>query len=115
MATLTVNSITADAGLNITDNVESAAAGGDVFANDGNTYLYLYNGDASETTLTVTTQATAGRNAVAIADPTIAIAASKAFIVGPFEPGIYNNSSGQVAISYSSETSLDVYVFKASY
>ena len=115
MATLTVSTVDAGTGVNITDTLTAAASGGDVFANDGKTLFVVYNGDASPITVTFASAATAGRDSLAVADPAPTVEASKHEVFGPFEQGIFNNSSGQVSVTYSAVTSVTVVPIKLSY
>lgn len=103
MAELTVQEIVIT-GLEAT--AASAAGGGDTFKNDGKTFFRAINGSGGDITLTFTTPGKVG--GVAIADPTVVVTAGETREVGPFEPSIFNNSSGLVAVSYSGVTSLTV-------
>lgn len=103
MAELTVQEITV-AGLE--DTYASAAGGGDTFKNDGKTFFECINGAGSDVTLTFTTPGKVG--GVAIADPTVVVTAGERRKIGPFDPSIFNNSSGLVAVAYSSATSVTV-------
>lgn len=103
MATLTVQDITS-AGLE--PSYVSAAAQGDVFANDGKTLVHLKNG--SEGAITVTIAAQNACSLGVLHDVTIALAAGKEAMAGPFVRTIYNNGSGMVALTYSGVTSLTV-------
>ena len=115
MATITVTTTSADAGYNMTDDLTAAAGGGDAFANDGNTFFVVANGGGGAITFGATTANTAGKNAFAIADASVSVGAGKTYIFGPFEPGIFNNSSAQVAVTYSGVTTVTVGAFKISY
>jgi hypothetical protein len=115
MATLTVSEVDVT-GVDIAGGLAAAAAGGDVFANDGKTYFIAKNTDASTATCTFASPATSGRDALAVANPAVTIAATTGLqIIGPFEPGIFNNSSGQVAVTYDSVTALTVLAVKGKY
>lgn len=103
MAELTVQNI-AITGLEAT--FAAAAGGGDTFKNDGRTFFEVNNASGGDITLTFTTPGTVG--GVAIADPTVVVTAGERRHVGPFDPSIFNNSSGLVAVSYSGVTTLTV-------
>lgn len=84
----------------------AAAGGGDTFKNDGRTFFECINGSGADITLTFTTPGKVG--GVAIADPTVVVTAGERRKVGPFEPSIFNNSSGLVAVGYSAATTVTV-------
>lgn len=106
MAALTVQQINLS-GVALTAN--SAAAGGDTFANDGRTYFKAINGDASPTTITFDATQTITSAALAVADNAVSVAASADKIIGPFPVETFGAT---VSVSYSSVTSLTVDVFK---
>jgi hypothetical protein len=66
----------------------------------------VINGDSNPTTVTAATPATV--QGIAIADPTLVVAAGARRKWGPFDPTLFNNSSGQVAFTYSNVTSITV-------
>jgi hypothetical protein len=88
----------------------AAAGGGDKFANTGRQIVEIVNGDASDTTLTIVTPGKYKGHA--IADDTVTITAGERRHVGPFDPEIYNNASGQVDLAYSSVTSLTLAILQ---
>jgi hypothetical protein len=87
----------------------AADAGGDTFVWQPGRRVAFANGDASSTTITITTAGLADGNA--ITDYQIAVPAGETVVAGPFDRATYANSSGNVALSYSSVTSLTVLVF----
>lgn len=107
MATLPVIQVV-QAGVELV--TENASAGGDVFPNTGNEILYMRNSSGSNTTVTIAAPGQP-KNA-AIASETYIVGDGQHRVAGPFPPGIFNNSSGQVAVSYSSATSFVVAVFR---
>jgi hypothetical protein len=108
MATLSVQNL-ALSGLQY--SFASAASGGDVFANDGKTFVLITNGNASTRTATFDVPtanesvSVQGLGPVSIADTAITVPGSGTnggrIMVGPFPPSRFNNSSGQVSITYS--------------
>ena len=112
MATLTRQTPGEDGGLTF----GAAASGGDVFANDGETYFAVTNGGGSSVTVTITAQNTSttktGFGTVTKANGGAAVAAGDTDVFGPFPTGAFNNSSGQVAVTYSGVTSVTVAAFK---
>lgn len=111
MATLTVQNVSLD-GLAFT--TASAGASGDVFnnPNDERTFFYVSNGSGGSINVTFTAQGTSvnasGYGTVDISDTVVAIANGAAEMVGPFPSSRFNNSSGNVAVSYSDNTSVTV-------
>ena len=108
MATLSVQSspINGAAGLTLA----SAAGGGDVFPNNGRTYLAINNGGVGQVTVTFTTQQTVA--GLAVADAQVTVEAGEIGIAGPFDTGLFNNGSNQVAVGYSGVTSVTVAAFQ---
>lgn len=90
-------------------NLGAAAAesGGDTFVNDGRVILYFKNTNATTRTITIVTAATI-LGSLSIGDVSVSIAQNEEKIVGPFPVRYFNNSSGQVSISYSGVTNLTV-------
>ncbi len=111
MATLTVNDVSATAGFDAKSSFTAVAAGGDQFLNDGKTFFIIKNGDGSTMVVTVATSGTySGR---AIADDTYTIATTTGETVSPFFPkGVFNDGSGYVQLTYSTDTSVTIAVFK---
>ncbi len=78
----------------------AVAAGGDEVVNDGQTYVEIVNSHASNSyTVTFTTPATV--DGVGISDPTVTVAGSSRKKIGPFNPSIFNNANGRVAVGYT--------------
>lgn len=86
----------------------AAAAGGDVFPNDGNTRLLVTNGGGSSINVTVTPQNTV--NGLSLSAVVVAVGAGVSKIIGPFPPQYFNNASNQVVLTYSGVTSVTVAV-----
>jgi len=82
----------------------TAAASGDYFANDGQTFLIVKNGDASDHTVTAAIQASV--DGVTPTGAAHNIVAGHTAILGPFPTGIYNDTNGRVQLSYSATTSM---------
>lgn len=107
MATLTVQNISLSG---ITPSYAAAAAGGDEFANTGDTLFQIKNG-GSEITLTIETPAKI--EGIDIAEITVTIPATTGDkMIGPFDPSIFNQSTGRVAVTYSAVTTVTVGAFK---
>lgn len=104
MATLTVIAPTHTAGTDLAP--ASAAAAGDQFLNDGKTVIYVKNVNATTRTVTFVTNATLV--GVAVSDVAVAVAQNEEKMVGPFPVYPFNDSSGYVQITYSSEVGVTI-------
>jgi len=108
MATLTVTSVT-KAG--IARSLAAAAAGGDEFANNGQTLFVAANGSGGALTLTFVTQATT--DGLAVADRTVSVGAGGTEYISDLDPDVYNvASTGRVRVTYSGVGSLTVGAFQ---
>jgi hypothetical protein len=104
MATLTV---TASSLTGTAPTFASAAGGGDVFANDGRTYLEVKNAGGSPITVTVVAQSSCNQGT--LHDSVTSVPATTGDrVIGPFDMTRYNNSSGQCSVTYSGVTSVTV-------
>ena len=102
MATLTVQVSDLD-GLEYT--TVAAAAGGDVFDNDGMTIFIVEDtGDG----VTVTIDSIRACNQGFDHDGGGVQTSATTAIYGPFDKGRFNDASGQIAVTYDSETSVAV-------
>ena len=114
MATIAVQNAAEGGGITF----ETANIGNDVVSNDGKTILCFWNDDASLAIVTVTAQDTTanapGFGAVTKADAVKSIAANTADVMGPFPITAFNNSSGQIVVSSSSVTDLDIAAVRVS-
>lgn len=114
MATLTVQTIT-EAGVSPT--YATASSGGDKFPNArGDTYLHVKNGGASAITVTIEAQTTsrviAGFGTVTKSDGGGSVAAGGEKIFGPFPIAAFNDTSGDVSVTYDDTTSVTVGAFR---
>jgi hypothetical protein len=107
MATLTVTQLSI---AGAADAPVAVAGGGDEFPNSGREWVEIINGDSNPTTVTFTTPATV--QGVAIADPTVTVAAGARKKVGPFPPELFNNANGRVTMTYSNSTDITVGVYR---
>jgi len=106
MATLTVETLSLT-GLNATYNAVSAS---DEFANNGNIYIHVKNGDVSANTVSITTPKTF--EGLAVADAGGSVPAGEDRFFGPFKPGLFNDASGNVTVTHSNTTSNTIAVIK---
>lgn len=110
MATLTVApAIRTGTGVDMTG--AAAAGGGDAFANTGQEVLFVTL-VGSACTVTVVTQATSDGQAVtALA---VVCPLNKTTAIGPFPPGVFNDGSGLVQLTYTAVTAVTVKVLKVT-
>lgn len=112
MATLTVQQI---ARTGIVPTLAAAGASGDKFANDGKTYFRVANGHATlSRTVTIASQlgAAAIPQGTAAANLSVVVAALTEKLIGPFDQNAFNDASGLVNVTYSSESDLTVGAYK---
>ena len=95
----------------VTATMNTAAADGDAFTNDGSTIVIFANAGASPITVTFVTPATV--SGVAVADPTFSVGAGATrAIAGPFPEALFNDANGRVAMNYSTHTDLTFAVIR---
>ncbi len=112
MATLTVYDSPEAGGVTFA----AASNGGDVFANDGKTLFVIVATAARTVTATAqdTTATVPGFGACTKADAVQAVEINTTDVMGPFPTTAFNNSSGQVAITYDDEANLSVAAVRVS-
>lgn len=109
MATLIVQSLAGSSGAEIT--TQAADVAGDEFANDnGRVNFEVNNGSGSSVDVTIVTQATV--DGLAVADRVISVGAGERFIINQLGSGTYNDSKGDVQVTYSAVTSVTVAAWK---
>lgn len=90
----------------------AANSGGDTFANDGKTLFHAKNGSGGDITITFAAASAsvqkAGYGSVSISNTAVVVTAGEERLIGFFPTKRFNNSSGQVAVSYSGVSSLTV-------
>ena len=94
----------------ITPSAAAANVDGNSFDNEGETFFHAINGGGGSITLTFQTPAKVG--GVNIDNPTVVVGAGAEVFVGPFNPSIFNQPTGEVYVDYSGVTSLTVAAFK---
>ena len=94
----------------------AASAGGDVVTNtDGGCVILFYNGDGTSKTVTVKSYTAAIPPAgMAKTDMAVVVAANAVGVIGPLDAAAWNNSSGQVELTYSAVTSCRVGAYKGA-
>ena len=110
-ATLSRETLTDTAALEPT--YANSGVAGDVVTNtDGKTLLHVKNPGASTATVTVTPQVATttkpGFGTVTRASVAASLAAGEQAFLGPFPVSAFNNSSGQIAITYGGAGATDV-------
>ncbi len=104
MATLTVYTPSVSGA---TFTAVAATVGGDVVPNNGKTVLYVKNGGGGSITVTITPQNTTP-SGFSLAPVAVVLATTVERMIGPFDPQYFNNSGGQIVITYSGVTSVTV-------
>lgn len=84
----------------------AAEAGGDEFANSGRTFLHVKNEGTGSIDVTVDSVKACDQGFDH--DLVVAVPNGEERLIGPFEPGRFNNSASRVAVSYSGVTSVTV-------
>jgi hypothetical protein len=112
VATLVVNTIDRIGTIaDLISLLSAAAGGGDVFPNDGQTFLVIDNGDVAGKTVTIAFNTNINVDGQAPSAKTITVAAGKIAIEGPWPSQWYNDVNGNVDLTYSAVTNLKVGVF----
>mgnify|MGYP001565286201 CR=1 FL=1 len=108
MATLTVQTI-AKTGLvpSLVAALSGDADTSDLFYNNGNTFLWVKNDDATNAR-TVTINSLVNCNQGFDHDVAVIVAHGTQALIGPFEASRFNSSAGIATVTYSSETGLTV-------
>lgn len=109
MATLTVQSVTPSGK---TPSYASAAAGGDKFPWSEHAFIHVKNGDASSHTVTVASQYSTLPPGQQSKDLTVSVPAGGEKIIGPFYKAAFQDSDGNVNLSYDAVTSVTVGAFE---
>lgn len=92
------------------ETLAAAHVDGNKFPNDGRIILHVVNGNVADRTVTIQTPGTV--DGLAIAERTIVVTAAEARFIGPFPPGIYNQSDGMVYVDFSAITDVTVAVLR---
>lgn len=99
-------------GLIVNSGLTAASSGGDQFANTEREQFIIKNGDGSDHTVTFVSQQTVDGQAVA--DKTVNVVAGDVMAFGPFPAGTFNDTGGNVQVTYSAVTSVTVKVIKVA-
>src|SRR3954470_7776492 len=104
MAALSVQQITT-AGV-VPASLVAAAGGGDSFANNGKTVLDVANGGGGSITVTIASQRVYAQGSTH--NTTVSVGAGATKRIGPFDTARYNDTSGNVQVTYSGVTTVTV-------
>jgi hypothetical protein len=99
---------TAASGVVLASAVAVDAANGNEWTNTGRSLIEVFNNSASAITATFITNGTynVGTTAYAIADVTVAIAASGTVAAGPFDTALYNSATTTCQVNWTSGTGI---------
>ncbi len=110
-ATLPTATVIARTGIVATAGTGQASTTSDKFANNGKQFLLVHNGDSGAHVLTFTSPATV--DGLAVADPTVSLAAGASKLIGPFKPSVFNDEDGYVTMASDIATLQTVQVLQA--
>lgn len=107
---------------NITKNgivpayVAATMVDGNMFTNSGKEFIHVVNASAGAITVTIPTPATVA--GLTIEDKAIVVAAGTERMIGPFQPGYFNQpaggtDAGKTYVTYTAVTNLTLGVFRA--
>ena len=90
----------------LSPSYSSAVGDGHSVQNNGRVFIHVKNGDSSSKTITIQTPGTV--DGLAVADRDVSIPAGEERMIGPFPPGQYNQSDGDIYVDYSATTSVTI-------
>ncbi len=98
----------------VLQTLTAAAAGGDQFANRGKTFFVVTNVSGGPETLTFDSPAIDkfGVGPDASHDIAVVVATATTVYIGPFSSARFNDSNGNVQVTYTSETGITVNPFE---
>jgi len=96
--------------------VEGGAGTGHKFSNDGNVYVYIHNTAANTPAVVFLASGTFRGAALTTANVTVTTVANGEYIIGRFDPAVFNDADGYVRVYYSgnNEDEVKILPFKAS-
>jgi len=104
---LTVQTMTS-AGLEAT--FTAANADGNFFENNGRTFIWIKNGDVSDHSIVIDSPGACDQGFYH--DVTVVVAAGEERLIGPFTTARFNDTNGNVNVTYSAVTSVTIAVVK---
>lgn len=88
----------------------AATGGGDEFANTGRELLLVRHTNAGGAAVTLTIATQAAPDGLAVADKTVTIDPGEDHALGPWPTSIYNDADGNVQLTWSSATDIEIAV-----
>lgn len=106
MGTITVQNLTT---LGLVATFTAASSGlSDEFSNNGHTFIYVKNSVAATNSAIITSRVTPVPKGLVAVNVTVEVSASGERMSGFFDQGAYNDSSGNVTITWATHTGLTV-------
>lgn len=87
----------------------AATAAGDTVLNNGRTFIEVVDGATTAPTVTIASQVDCNQGHTH--DIVVSVASGGAKIIGPFPPNRFNNSNGQIEVTYDDDTSVTIAAF----
>lgn len=87
----------------------AATAAGDTVINNGRTFIEVVDGATTAPTVTIASQTDCNQGYTH--DIVVAVPSGAARIIGPFPPNRFNNTSGQIEVTYDDDTSVTIAAF----
>lgn len=87
----------------------AATAAGDTVINNGRTYIEIVDGATTAPTVTIASQVDCNQGFTH--DVVVAVPSGGAKLIGPFPPNRFNNTSGQIEVTYDDDTSVTIAAF----
>lgn len=109
MARLTVQNIVRTG---LVPSYDAADVGGDSFPNDGQVLYHVKNGGGASVDVTFTSRVASAAPGTQVSDRVVSVGAGAEAMIGPWTPGSFNDSTGDVTVAYSAVTSVTVAAIK---
>ena len=87
----------------------AATAAGDTVINNGRTYIEIVDGATTAPTVTIASQVDCNQGFTH--DLVVAVPSGGTKKIGPFPPNRFNNTSGQIEVTYDDDTSVTIAAF----
>lgn len=91
----------------------AASVGGDEFANTGKELLLVRHTNSGGAAVTLTIASQAAPDGLAVADKTVDIDPGEDHVLGPWPTSIYNDADGNVQLTWSAVTDIEIAVVNA--
>jgi len=113
MATLPVQTLTKNGAADIVWTASGASPFENEFANDGKTLILVWNAGTGAHTCTATVVQDSG-GLVTESGAAYSIGQDEIAVLGPFDPAIFNDSSGNVELTMDADDSITIAVIKSA-